>query len=61
MQCNFEFFQRTGLASFGGARALLGTLKGISGQGGDVITGHQQSCCSFAYKSAALSEPSWAL
>ena len=58
--CSVKCSQRTGLASFGGARGLLGTLKGTSGQGGDVMTGHQQNCCSFAYSSAALSEHFWA-
>ena len=52
--------QRTGLASFGGAKGLLGTLKGTSGQGGDIMTGHQQNCFSCVYSSASLSEPSWA-
>ena len=58
--CDTKCFQRTGLASFGGARGLLGTLKGRSGEGGKIMTGHQQSCCSSTYSSAALSEPFWA-
>lgn len=36
----------TGLASLGGARELLGGLKGMSGLGGSIRMGHQHSCCS---------------
>ena len=38
----------TGLASLGGARGLLGGLKGMSGLGGFIRIGHQHSCCSVA-------------
>ena len=38
----------TGLASLGGARGLLGGLKGMSGLGGSMRMGHQHSCCSLA-------------
>ena len=43
-----EGCRRTRLASLGGARVLLGGLKGMSGLGGSVRIGHQHSCCSLA-------------
>ncbi len=50
--CKQRGCRRTGLASLGGARGLLGGLKGMSGLGGSVRIGHQHSCCSLARLSA---------